>query len=248
MPAHEATLTTLVDTARRLGVPDKVIPLSTDEVRARCRSPALLRGVPLPEAATAQLAGSVRALRGAALAAGVQIFERSRVVGVRPGAPGVVVTNAGEIRASLQIVLATNAALTGMRPMRRHLTNFGSYVVLTEPVPELLEQVGWTGGEGITDGRMFLHYFRTTPDGRLLMGSDSGPVGFAGRIDSRFTQDAASAWRARPASAGCCRTSRAPRSRTPGAARSTCRPTISRSSGRSRTPASTTAAATGAMA
>ena len=162
VPAHEAALATLVDTARRLGVPDKVIPLSTDEVRSRCRSSRFSTGVLLTEAATVQPGRLVRALRGAALAAGVQIFERSRVIGVRPGAPGVVVTNAGEIRAS-EIVLATNAALTGMRPMRRHLTNFGSYVVLTEPVPELLAQVGWTGGEGITDGRMFLHYFRMTP-------------------------------------------------------------------------------------
>ena len=67
------------------------------------------------------------------------------------------------------------------------LTNFGSYVVLTEPVPELLEEIGWTGGEAISDGRMFLHYFRTTTDGRVLMGSGSGPIGSGGRIDARFS-------------------------------------------------------------
>jgi len=33
---------------------------------------------------------------------------------------------------------------------------------------------------------MFLHYFRTTNDGRVLMGSGSGPIGFGGRIDRRF--------------------------------------------------------------
>ena len=53
--------------------------------------------------------------------------------------------------------------------------------MLTEPVPELLEEIGWTGGEAIVDGRMFLHYFRTTNDGRVLMGSGSGPIGFGGR-------------------------------------------------------------------
>ncbi|HSC50786.1 MAG TPA: FAD-binding oxidoreductase, partial [Gaiellaceae bacterium] len=81
------------------------------------------------------------------------------------------------------------AAAAGWKPLRRRLTVFGSYVVLTEPVPELLERIGWTGGEAVLDGRMFLHYFRTTNDGRVLMGSGSGPIGFGGRIDDRFWTD-----------------------------------------------------------
>jgi len=67
---------------------------------------------------------------------------------------------------------------------------------LTEPVPELLEELGWTGGEAIADGRMFLHYVRTMQDGRVLMGSASGPIGFRGRIDARFTHDRPTARRA----------------------------------------------------
>ncbi len=97
-------------------------------------------------------------------------------------------TPSGTVRAS-QIVLATNAALSAWRPASRSLTNFGSYVVLTEPASDALEAIGWTGGEAIVDGRMFLHYFRTTQDGRVLMGSGSGPIGFAGRVDDRFSLD-----------------------------------------------------------
>jgi len=36
-----------------------------------------------------------------------------------------------------------------------------------------------TGGEAVLDGRMFLHYFRTTPDGRVLMGSGPARSDFA---------------------------------------------------------------------
>jgi glycine/D-amino acid oxidase-like deaminating enzyme len=43
---------------------------------------------------------------------------------------------------------------------------------------------------------MFLHYFRTTNDGRVLMGSGSGPIGFGGRVDGRFTGDRPTAARA----------------------------------------------------
>jgi glycine/D-amino acid oxidase-like deaminating enzyme len=43
---------------------------------------------------------------------------------------------------------------------------------------------------------MFVHYFRTTDDGRVLMGSGSGPIGRGGRVDARFTVDRATAARA----------------------------------------------------
>ena len=78
--------------------------------------------------------------------------------------------------------------------------------MLTEPVPELLEQIGWTGGEAVLDGRMFLHYFRTTNDGRVLMGSGSGPIGFGGKIDAALHAGRADG-RARRARAcgACCR-------------------------------------------
>src|SRR5207249_9639459 len=101
---------------------------------------------------------------------------------------GEVSTVGGQVQAS-EIVVAINAAATGWRPVARHVTNFGSYVVLTEPVPQLLEEIDWTGGEAVLDGRMFLHYFRTTADGRVLMGSGSGPIGFRGRVDGRFSAD-----------------------------------------------------------
>ena len=120
------------------------------------------------------------------------LHEGTRVTAVEAG---LVTTPAGRVRAG-QMVVATNAAMTDWRPVRGRLTVFGSYVVLTEPVPELLEAIGWTGGEAIVDARMFLHYFRTTNDGRVLMGSGSGPIGRGNRIDRRFTHDAATAGRA----------------------------------------------------
>jgi glycine/D-amino acid oxidase-like deaminating enzyme len=134
----------------------------------------------------------VQALRRAVLDAGVDLYEHSPATRVRESE---VSTARGRVLAP-EVVVAINAAATGWRPVARHVTNFGSYVVLTEPVPELLEQIAWTGGEAVVDGRMFLHYFRTTADGRVLMGSGSGPIGFRGRLDARFSGDRATAGRA----------------------------------------------------
>lgn len=191
-PAQDAAVERAVRAADELGYPEEAVPLTQEQVAERVRSPVYRRGVYYRDGATVHPGLLVRALRRRALDAGVTIHERTAATRVREGE---VTTPHGVVRAP-EIVLATNAALAGWRPAARSLTNFGSYVVLTEPVPELLDKIGWTGGEAITDARMFLHYYRTTDDGRVLMGSGSGPIGFGGRVDARFTGDVPTAARA----------------------------------------------------
>jgi len=194
-PSQDASVDAAVAAARELGVEEEAVPLGREEVAERCASPRFRRAVLYREGATVQPARLARAARAAALDGGVSIYERTPMLRLRRGAPNVIETPRGRVRAK-EVVIAINAAAAGWRPLARRLTAFGSYVVLTEPVPELLERINWTGGESIIDGRMFLHYFRTTNDGRVLMGSGSGPIGFGGRIDGRFTSDEPSATRA----------------------------------------------------
>jgi glycine/D-amino acid oxidase-like deaminating enzyme len=191
-PAQDAAVDDAVAAAAALGAPEEAVLLSRKDVAARIRSPRFRCGVYFRDGATVQPARLVRALREAVLASGVELYEGTPAVGI----DGTVVrTPPGRVRVDA-VVVAVNAAATGWRPVARRVTNFGSYVVLTEPVPELLERIGWTGGEAVIDGRMFLHYFRTTDDGRVLMGSGSGPIGFGGRVDGRFTGDLPTAARA----------------------------------------------------
>jgi glycine/D-amino acid oxidase-like deaminating enzyme len=195
-PAQEASIDAAVTTAESLGAPDEALALQGDELAARCGSPLFRRGVLFRDGATVQPARLVKLLRQAVLDdPGTALHEQTPVLRLRRGSPNVVTSPHGLLRAR-SVVVAVNAAATGWRPVASRLTNFGSYVVLTEPAPELIEELGWTGGEAMTDARMFLHYFRTTPDGRVLMGSGSGPIGSGGGLDSRFTDDAPSVARA----------------------------------------------------
>jgi glycine/D-amino acid oxidase-like deaminating enzyme len=191
-PSQDADVEHAVAVAAELGAPEEAVALSREEVAARCASPRFRQGVLFPSVGTVQPARLVRALRRAALARGVRLYEGTRATRI---ADGLVEALGGRVRAP-EVVVATNAWTTGWRPAGRRLTNFGSYVVLTEPAPDVLAEIGWTGGEAIVDGRMFLHYFRTTEDGRVLMGSGSGPIGFGGRVDRRFTHDAPTVARA----------------------------------------------------
>jgi glycine/D-amino acid oxidase-like deaminating enzyme len=193
--AQDEAIDAALAAARDLGVEEEAAPVGRDELAERCSSPSFRRGVLYREGATVHPARLVRALRAAALDAGVVLHERTPMVRLRRGSPNVVETPGGRVRAR-EVIVAINAAAVGWRPLVRRLTAFGSYVVLTEPVPQLLDAINWTGGESIVDGRMFLHYFRTTNDGRVLMGSGSGPIGFGGRLGDRFTADAPSVARA----------------------------------------------------
>jgi glycine/D-amino acid oxidase-like deaminating enzyme len=183
-PAEEDAVTRAVETARELGVADEAVPLDAEAVRSRVASPRFRRGVLFRDGATVQPARLALALKRAALDAGVELFENSPATRVEPGA---IETPAGRVRAGA-IVLALNAWATGW-PLARRQTTFASAVVLTEPVPDLLDEIGWTGGEAVTDGRMFLHYFRTTPDGRVLMGSGSGRLEPGGRVGAGVLDD-----------------------------------------------------------
>jgi glycine/D-amino acid oxidase-like deaminating enzyme len=194
-PFEDAAIERAVRTAEELGVPGECVALTREALASRVRSAPFRRGAFFRDGATVQPARLARALRAVLLDEGVELHERTKLLRLAPGSPNLLETARGRVRAA-EVVLATNAWLTGWKPAGDRLTNFGSYIVLTEPVPDLLAEIGWTGGESISDGRMFIHYFRTTADGRVAMGSGSGPIGIGANVDRRFFADRATAGRA----------------------------------------------------
>jgi glycine/D-amino acid oxidase-like deaminating enzyme len=131
----------------------------------------------MPTAATVQPARLAFGLRQALLDRGVRIFEQSpvqRVTGSR------VATSHGSVSAS-RVVVAVNHAAGGLRPFRRMVSTASSHIVLTAPAPEVLDRIGWTDGSALCDCRTMLHYFRTTPDGRIAFGWGGGRMGYGSR-------------------------------------------------------------------
>jgi glycine/D-amino acid oxidase-like deaminating enzyme len=167
-PAHEAELEHAAAVAAEVGAPEEAVLIGRDELSVD--SPAFRGAVFYRDAATVQPARLVRALRRAALAAGVRIHERTPVLGIDDS---VVRCERGSVRAE-EIVVATNASAASRWPAARRVAVFRSAIVLTEPAPELHERIGWCGREAIADARTYLSYFRLTNDNRLLMGSASG--------------------------------------------------------------------------
>ena len=182
--AEDGGVESAIRAVRELGVEEEAELLDAVAVRARCDSPRFRGGVLFRDGATVQPARLALALKRAALDAGITLHERTPVTAVEPGR---LETPGGTVRAR-HVVLALNVWGTAW-PLGGRQTNFGSAIVLTEPVPHLLEQIGWTGDEAIVDGRMFLHYFRTPPDGRVLMGSGSGRLGLGDHVGEAILDD-----------------------------------------------------------
>jgi glycine/D-amino acid oxidase-like deaminating enzyme len=147
-------------------------------------------------AASIQPARLARGLRRVLLERGVVIHEQTPVRRIDshagPGGPGQphvgIVTDQGTVLAH-EAVLAVNAWAAGWPGHRLRVLAWGSYMLVTEPIPDRLAAIGWTGGELISDTRFTISYFRTTDDGRIAFGAGVGAAGFDGRIGGTFDAD-----------------------------------------------------------
>jgi glycine/D-amino acid oxidase-like deaminating enzyme len=189
-PAHDGSWERSVRACRELGVPEMLQPLSPAEVAERCQSPAFRGGAVSPTSATVQPARLALGLRGQLLAAGVEVYESSPVRSFREAGDGVEAkTDDGSVRAACGVLAIGSAAKSDHGPLRSRLTVASSHIVLTEPVPDVIERIGWTGGDCITDSRALLHYFRTTPDGRIAFGWGGGRIAAGARTRGRSEVD-----------------------------------------------------------
>jgi glycine/D-amino acid oxidase-like deaminating enzyme len=223
-PAQDDGWLPAVEALRAHDLGDRYVLQTPDEVQARVHSPVFRGGAFMPGAATVQPAALARGLRRVLLDRGVLIHEGTTAVevdGQRPGWLGGVGARArraprrrgsmggprpvqvrttsavgdGEVLAR-SAVLALNAWAAAWPWFGRRLVTWSSYIVMTEPIPDRLADIGWTGGEGVADGRFTLHYLRTTPDGRIALGGGGGRAGFGGRVGAAFTDSLADAQRA----------------------------------------------------
>jgi glycine/D-amino acid oxidase-like deaminating enzyme len=175
-----------VRTCAELGAADEVVAIGGGEIRSRCASPLFLAGALQRLNATVQPARLGLGLRRRLIERGVRVHERTAVT--RLHRDGSVETRSGAVRAGAA-VLAVNSATSRFPGYRLSHAVASSHIVLTEPVPEVLEELGWTGGEAIVDSRMLVHYMRTTKDSRIAFGWGGGTMGFGGRTSTRLELD-----------------------------------------------------------
>ncbi len=167
-----------------------LVDMGPEETAKRTGSPVHLAGALEAVSAIVQPARLAMGLRREALGRGIRIFEGSPMVALdgpaSPGESGATVrTAAGSVSAE-KAVLAMNAWAVRLPPVRRHILVVASDIVATPPIPDRLDEIGWTDGLCISDSRLLVHYYRTTHDGRIAFGKGGGRLAFWGSVGPAF--------------------------------------------------------------
>jgi putative aminophosphonate oxidoreductase len=191
-PAQVGASDAVMDALRVRGISSWSM-LPVDEVQRRAGSRLHLEGWHSPLAATVQPGQLVRGLRRVALQLGVRLYEGTPMLAIEPGSPPVVRTARGRVTAD-KVVIAINAWMAGSFPeFERSIAIVSSDMVITEPATAQLAASGLDGGVSVLDSRIFVHYYRSTADGRLMFGKGGNTFAYGGRMLPAF--DAPSAYR-----------------------------------------------------
>ncbi|MCF7802430.1 MAG: FAD-binding oxidoreductase [Candidatus Marinimicrobia bacterium] len=149
--------------------------ISRTEVQNRVHSETYLGAMLEPRLLLVNPAKLVRAERDLALRRGVKIYENTPVVSLTAFPKFHLTTPQGSVMAE-KVVFATNAYSHLFPELKRKQIPAFTYMIATEPLTaSQLATIGWEDGEGVEDGRNLIHYYRLTPDNRIVLGG--GPVG-----------------------------------------------------------------------
>jgi glycine/D-amino acid oxidase-like deaminating enzyme len=179
----------LIEQARRRNeMGDHVEVLNREEIQARVHSPSYV-GATYDHDGTALVdpARLVWGLEQVCISLGVKIFENSKVEWLEDVEDAVRVhTPYGAVTAA-RVALATNVFPSLVRSARKYIVPVYDYALVTEPLTsQQLEDIGWSGREGISDAGNQFHYYRLTNDNSILWGGYDTVYNFRGKVRREY--------------------------------------------------------------
>jgi glycine/D-amino acid oxidase-like deaminating enzyme len=183
-PSYVKRLRKQVELMESLGF-EGISWLDATATRAMVNSDRYLGAMWEPRLLLVDPAKLVREQKRYALELGVRVFESSPVLAVAqtPGLEPVhrLLTPDGSLTAR-RLAFATNAYSHLFAQLDRLQVPAFTYMIATAQLTdEQLAPIGWQGGQGIEDARNLIHYYRLTPDKRIVLGG--GPVGLTANGD-----------------------------------------------------------------
>jgi len=146
--------------------------LGPEAMRAEVNSPTYLAG--LWDKAGSALVHPGRLAWGLAAACerlGVRVAERTPATDLATDADGVSVRVRDGVVRARRVALGTSAFPCLVRRLRPYTVPVWDYVLVTEPLSTVQRAaIGWRNRQGIGDSGNQFHYYRLTPDNRILWG------------------------------------------------------------------------------
>ncbi len=160
--------------------------LDSAAVQQLVASPTYLAGrLDAHEAAMVDPARLAWGLADAAEGLGARIAEGTRLGSLKKTGDGVAATTSGGVVRAKHVVLATNVFPGPLRRNAWRVVPVYDYVLATEPLTE--QQLGalrWDPGIGVADSGNQFHYYRLTPDRRILWGGYDAIYHYGRSIDA----------------------------------------------------------------
>ncbi|MBB1333224.1 FAD-dependent oxidoreductase [Pseudoalteromonas sp. SR44-5] len=133
-----------------------------------------------------QPAKLVRGLKKVAQKLGVNVIEQCKYESHGGNQPLTVQTSQGPLLCST-LIFGVNAWLPSLhKAFSRSVVLVSSDMIITKPIPSLLEQLNLNHGSAVIDSRIFVNYYRTTSDGRLMLGKGGNFFSFNNHMHARF--------------------------------------------------------------
>ncbi len=149
---------------------EQIRPLSREEMRELVGSPAYFGG-------TLDMGGGhlhplryAFGLARAACAAGVRIYETSRVTGVKSGAKALITGDKFHVTAG-HLLWACNGYLGRAEPrIAARVMPINNFIAATEPLDEVTARGLIRDNHAVADSKFVINYFRLSEDRRMLFG------------------------------------------------------------------------------
>ena len=160
--------------------------LSIEKIQKLTGSNRNIDGYFSPIGGSLQPALLVRGLKKVAEKKGVKIFERSAMLHYKDSHKIIVNTSLGSVECK-KLVLAINAWTPSFFSfLSRSVILVSSDMIISEPINNELEKLNLNNGLVVLDSNLFTHYYRSTPDGRIMFGKGGNTFSFNNKVISSF--------------------------------------------------------------
>jgi len=154
---------------KEMGHEKTIVP--REEIRSEIGTDTYFGGLSDESSGGLQPAKYVNGLARAVADLGVKLCKDTHVEKInRNGSGHELITSKGDMKAQ-EVIIATNGYTDMLVPeLKSKVFPVGSYVVVTEPLPQDLQDILSPKRRMFYDSKWFINYFRLTPDGRMLWG------------------------------------------------------------------------------
>ena len=154
---------------KEMGHEKTIVP--REEIRSEIGTDTYFGGLSDESSGGLQPAKYVNGLARAVADLGVKLCKDTHVEKInRNGSGHELITSKGDMKAQ-EVIIATNGYTDMLVPeLKPKVFPVGSYIIVTEPLPQDLQDILSPKRRMFYDSKWFINYFRLTPDGRMLWG------------------------------------------------------------------------------